>query len=86
MHNAKIGGTKVENIKQCNVFISSPGDLEKERSYISQFLERFKMPGVVFKPIRWEKDLPNTSLHSPKPLIDEVLLNKADILNGIFAT
>lgn len=86
MHNAKIGGTKVENIKQCNVFISSPGDLEKERSYISQFLERLKMPGVVFKPIRWEKDLPNTSLHSPQPLIDEVLLNKADILIGIFAT
>lgn len=76
----------MENIKQCNVFISSPGDLEKERSYISQFLEGLKMPGVVFKPIRWEKDLPNTSLHSPQPLINEVLLNKADILIGIFAT
>lgn len=76
----------MEDIKRCNVFISSPGDLEKERSYISQFLEGLKMPGVIFKPICWEKDLPNTSLHSPQPLINDVLLNKADILIGIFAS
>lgn len=76
----------MENIKQCNVFISSPGDLEEERIFISQILEKLKMSGVIFKPIRWEKDLPNTSLSSPQPLINEVLLNKADILVGIFST
>lgn len=86
MRNAKVGGVGVESIKQCNVFISSPGDLEKERSHISQFLENLKMPGVIFKPIRWEKDLPNTSLYSPQPLINDVLLSTADILIGIFAS
>lgn len=76
----------MEEIKKCNVFISSPGDLEKERSYISEFLKKLKMPGIIFNPIRWEKDLPNTSLSAPQPLINNTLLSKADILIGVFAT
>lgn len=76
----------MESIKQCNVFISSPGDLKEERQIISKCLEQMKMPGVVFKPIQWEKDLPNTSLSPPQPLINETLLSKADILVGVFST
>lgn len=76
----------MESIKRCNVFISSPGDLAKEREYIADILENMKMPGIVFKSIRWEKDLPNTSLSKPQPLIIDQLLSKADILVGIFST
>jgi len=75
----------MEDLKKCNVFISSPGDLKEERTHISKFLEEFKMENVIFNPMRWEKDLPNTSLSSPQPLINKQLLDKADILIGIFA-
>lgn len=81
-----IGGKKVENVKQCKVFISSPSDLSKERELIAQHLENIKQPGIIFKPIRWEIDLPNTSVSSAQSLINEELLKGADILVGIFST
>lgn len=80
------GRENMENIKQCSVFISSPSDLKEERQIISKCLEEMKMPGVMFKPIQWEKDLPNTSLSTPQLLINEALLSKADILVGVFST
>lgn len=76
----------MEDVKKCNVFISSPGDLMEEREYIAKYLEQMEHPKVVFNPIRWEKDLPNTSKSTPQDLINEELLKRSDILIGIFAT
>lgn len=76
----------MDNIKRCNVFISSPGDLSKEREIIESELKKMTHMGVEFNPIRWEKDLPTTSSHTPQELINTELLSKADILIGIFST
>lgn len=76
----------MKNMKQCNVFISSPGDLSKERLFIAEKLRGMNNPDILFNPIQWEKDLPNTSTSSAQNLIDEELLKNADILVGIFGT
>lgn len=76
----------MDNIRRCNVFISSPGNLSNEREIIENELKKMTHMGVEFNPIRWEKDLPTTSSHTPQELINTELLNKADILIGIFST
>lgn len=76
----------MEAVKRCKVFISSPSDLMKERKLIAEYLKNLKRNDFVFEPIRWESDLPNTSLDKAQELIIEKLLKEADILIGVFSS
>lgn len=76
----------MEDLKKCKVFISSPSDLQDERKLIAEYVKNMKRQGIIFEPLRFEVNLPVTSSVRPQSLINEELLDKADILIGIFGT
>jgi hypothetical protein len=75
-----------------NVIIASPSDVETERDEVEQavnewnrrFSEQLK---IVLLPRRWEKDVvPAYRGSDPQQIINEQIVQKSDILVGIFWT
>ncbi|PHB23067.1 hypothetical protein COE80_19335 [Bacillus pseudomycoides] len=74
------------------VLIASPSDVQKERDEIEQAIFEWNIRyaeemNVVLLPSRWENDtVPAYGGIDPQQIINEQLVNKCDILIGVFWT
>ena len=72
-----------------NVMIASPGDVEEERKIVSEIILEWntihsESRNAVFLPIKWETHSSPEMGDSPQNIINRQVLEKADILVGIF--
>ncbi|MFV1453567.1 hypothetical protein [Bacillus mycoides] len=74
------------------VLIASPSDVEQERNEIETAIFKWNIQyaeqmNVVLLPSRWEEDVvPTYRGHDPQQIINEQMVNKCDILMGVFWT
>lgn len=74
------------------VFIASPSDVKEERDIVRDILEDINITdarerGVVLRSLGWEKDsYPSAKEGRPQASINAQLLDRADLLIGIFWT
>lgn len=74
------------------VLIASPSDVQTERDEIEKAVYNWNRQfaeetGVILLPSRWEKDVaPAYSAEEAQKIINEQLVNKCDILIGVFWT
>ena len=71
------------------VFITSPSDVVEERKIVHNLIEEWnvintKKQKMILRSITWEKDLHSSFGESPQSIINEQILDDADILIGIF--
>ena len=71
------------------VFITSPSDVTTERKAVHNLVEEWniintKNRKMILRPITWEKDLYSSFGQSAQSIINEQILDEADILIGIF--
>lgn len=73
------------DVKMCNIFLSSPGDLKNERQEIKQYIEQnIKFDRIKLEVILWEKNMPSIATEDAQEEINKILLDPSDILIGIF--
>ena len=75
----------------CTVLIASPGDVQEERDAICAAILAWNSAhsetyGVLLKPSRWELDATPERGSTPQTIINSELVDKADILVGVFGT
>ncbi|AJH80391.1 DUF4062 domain-containing protein [Bacillus thuringiensis] len=74
------------------VLIASPSDVENERNEIEEAIFKWNIQyaeqmNVVLLPSRWEEDVvPTYRGDDPQQIINEQMVNKCDILVGVFWT
>lgn len=77
--------------KVYKVFIASPSDVAEERKLIPEVLHEWNTNnsehyGIVFLPIKWETHVMPTWGNRSQALINEQVVEKSDILVGVFGT
>ncbi len=78
----------VKNIKNYDVFISSPSDVALERDTIQEAIEQINeisglKEGFRLNPIRWEKDVSSQIGSHPQKIINEQIGDEYDIFVGV---
>lgn len=87
-----IGGFKMAyNAKVFNVMIASPGDVASERAIIRDVIYEWnaihsQSRNIVLLPIGWESHSSPEMGGSPQSIINEQVLNRCDLLVGVFWT
>ena len=71
------------------VLIASPSDVQKERETIVAVIDRWNAAnsqhmGLVLEPIRWESHAYPASGDYPQGLINQQIVDDADIVVGVF--
>ena len=70
------------------IFIASPSDLQKERKEIRNYINDIRGENTYFTATMWEENLPATTVDykekGAQGIINEELLDKSDIVIGIF--
>ncbi|MCK4820003.1 DUF4062 domain-containing protein [bacterium] len=71
------------------VFIASPSDVIDERDLLEKVLQEWnaihsKKNEIILQPIRWEKNVHSDFSDSPQEIINQQILENADILVAIF--
>jgi hypothetical protein len=77
------------NAVVCRILIASPSDVEKERQVIASVIERWnaansKSMGLVLEPVRWESHARPASGSYPQGLINQQIVDDADLVVGVF--
>lgn len=75
------------DLKKCNIFIGSPGDVVRYKDKIEHLIElegSTICENVIIKSYRYENDAPVTSYKKPQDIINEEVLEKCDILIALF--
>lgn len=79
------------NAKVFNVMIASPGDVASERTIIRDVIYEWnavhsKLRNIVLLPIGWESHSSPEMGASPQEIINNQMLDKCDLLVGVFWT
>jgi len=79
------------NAKVFNVMIASPGDVASERSIIRDVIHEWnaihsQSRNIVLLPIGWESHSSPEMGRSPQEIINRQILDKCDLLVGVFWT
>lgn len=79
----------IENATICNIMIASPGDVVEERKIFLDAIEKWNSNNtdethVILRGLTWEIDAPRGIASEPQSIIDTSLLQKSDMVIGIF--
>ncbi len=74
-----------------NVMIASPGDVQKERQVATRAIADWNVMhsrsrGIVLLPLAWETHSSPEMGKNPQKILNKQLLDKSDLLVGIFWT